>query len=103
MLSLETCDQANEEFEKIQSEEEDDQEDTSTYEIITYGADYTLSVLYDKMEKGEILTPGFQRRFVWNLNQASKIIISFHTFYQKLKSTLNIYLSIRKKSIRKST
>lgn len=77
MLSLETCDQANEEFEKIQSEEEDDQEDTSTYEIITYGADYTLSVLYDKMEKGEILTPGFQRRFVWNMNQASKLIESF--------------------------
>lgn len=77
MLSLEICDKVEEEFEKIQSEEEDDQEDTSTYEIITYGADYTLSVLYEKMEKGEILTPDFQRRFVWNLNQASKLVESF--------------------------
>lgn len=65
------------EFEKIESEEEDNQIDTSPYDIVTYGADYTISVLYDKLEKNEIIIPEFQRKYVWKLEQASKLIESF--------------------------
>ena len=67
----------DEDFEKIESEIEDETEDSSTYDIISYGADFTLSVLYDKMKKGEIIVPEFQRRFVWNIKQASKLVESF--------------------------
>jgi len=74
---METSDDTEDDFEKIESEEEDQDVDTSTYDIIAYGADYTLSVLYDKMEKDELIIPSFQRRFVWNFKQASKLIESF--------------------------
>ena len=65
------------EFEKIPSEEEDNDEDTASYDIIPYGADYTLSVFYDKMKKGEIEVPDFQRKYVWSIKQASKLVESF--------------------------
>jgi hypothetical protein len=65
------------EFEKIPSEKDDIYEDTANYEIVTYGADYTLSVYFEKMSKGEVTTPGFQRRYVWNIYQASSLIESF--------------------------
>jgi len=65
------------ELEKIDSEEEDQNADTSTYEIISYGADYTISVLYEKMKNKEIQVPNFQRKYVWNVKQASRFIESF--------------------------
>lgn len=74
---MENDDEMDSEVEKIKSEEEDREEDTATYDIISYGADYTLSVFYDKMEKEEIIVPRFQRGFVWNFKQASKLVESF--------------------------
>lgn len=67
----------DDEFEIILSEQNDETEDTSTYEIISYGADFTLSVLHDKMIDGKIIVPDFQRRYVWNINQASRLVESF--------------------------
>ena len=67
----------NEEVEAITSESEDLLIDNSSYEIISYGADYTVSVLYEKMKKQEIVIPSFQRNYVWNQKQASKLIESF--------------------------
>lgn len=64
-------------FEIIPSEKQDETEDTSTYEIISYGADFTLSGLHDKMNAGKIIVPDFQRRYVWNINQASRLVESF--------------------------
>lgn len=65
-------------IEEIPSEEEDrDLSENKTFEIITYGADYTLSVLCEKMRNGEIITPDFQRKYVWKPKQASKLIESF--------------------------
>ncbi|MDP1695922.1 MAG: DUF262 domain-containing protein, partial [archaeon] len=64
-------------IEKIPSEEEDTYLDTSSYEIISYGADYTLSVLYEKLRNSEIITPDFQRKYVWKIKQASKLVESF--------------------------
>lgn len=67
----------NDELERIDSEEEDQDEDTSSYEIISYGADYTISVLNEKMKNKEIQVPNFQRKYVWNVKQASRLIESF--------------------------
>ena len=74
-MSKQKLDEDN--LEIIPSEVEDENIDTTNYEIVTYGADYTLSVLYEKMTNGEIEFPGFQRKFVWKLVQSSKLIESF--------------------------
>lgn len=66
------------EFESVESEIEDSQSSGQIkYEISTYPADFTLEVLCNKWRKGDIVIPDFQRRFVWNLNQSSKLIESF--------------------------
>jgi len=74
---MENDDEMDSEIEIVRSEEEDREGDTATYDIISYGADYTLSVFYDKMKKEELIIPGFQRGFVWNFKQASKLVESF--------------------------
>jgi uncharacterized protein with ParB-like and HNH nuclease domain len=65
------------ELEQIESEDEDSQSSPADYQIATYPADYTLEVLYQKWQHGEILVPEFQRRFVWKRPQASKLVESF--------------------------
>lgn len=47
------------------------------YDIATYPSDPTLSVLQDMWTDQEIVIPGFQRGFVWNIKQASALIESF--------------------------
>jgi len=74
-LDNELCEDNN--FEEIESEKNDEEEDTARYEIISYGADFTLSVYFDKVQSGEILVPKFQRRYVWRIEQASRLIESF--------------------------
>ena len=65
-------------FEKIPSEEEDRYTDVSTsYKISVYGADFTISVLHEKLINGEIIIPDFQRRYVWDKRRASRLIESF--------------------------
>lgn len=66
------------EFENIESEIEDSQSSGQIkYEISTYPADFTLEVLCNKWRKGDIVIPDFQRKFVWKVNQSSKLIESF--------------------------
>lgn len=64
-------------FEPVPSEAEDQSAALTTYEIVTYPADYTLSVLVDKWRRGQVKIPPFQRNFVWNQAQASRLIESF--------------------------
>ena len=64
-------------IEPLESEINDEQVSLPAYEILTYPADYTLSVLVDKWDKGQLVIPKFQRRFVWTQAQASKLIESF--------------------------
>ena len=61
-----------------ETEETDDDEVRSTKVVITsYPADYTLKVLYDKWKSDQIKIPDFQRRYIWNNTQASRLIESF--------------------------
>ncbi len=67
----------NEGLEDIQSENNDLESTPATYEVITYPADFTLEGLVSKYRKGSMTVPGFQRNFVWNIKQASRLIESF--------------------------
>ncbi|MCW8828179.1 MAG: DUF262 domain-containing protein [Gammaproteobacteria bacterium] len=67
----------NEGLEEIESEELDLESTPSTYEVITYPADFTLEGLVSKFRKGSMTIPGFQRNFVWTIKQASRLIESF--------------------------
>ena len=64
------------ELEEIQSEIEDQDSIPASYDIVTYPADYTLEVLESKIAR-TIIAPGFQRKFVWSIKQASRLIESF--------------------------
>ena len=67
----------NEGLETIESEELDLESTPATYEVITYPADFTLEGLVSKHKKGSMKIPGFQRNYVWNIKQASRLIESF--------------------------
>lgn len=51
-------------------------EDDVVYDVSTYGADFTLDGLVNRIERGDIFRPEFQRNFVWTLAQASRFIES---------------------------
>ena len=54
-------------------------EDVSTevqYRISSYGADYPVDGLVERLRRGDITVPRFQREFVWPLPQASRFIES---------------------------
>ncbi len=63
-------------LEVIQSEMDDQDAVPESYDIVTYPADYTLEGLVGKLHKTIIIT-GFQRKFVWTVKQASRLIESF--------------------------
>lgn len=67
----------NDGLEDIQSEKNDLEATPAKYEVITYPADFTLEGLVSKFKKGSMTVPGFQRNYVWNIKQASKLIESF--------------------------
>lgn len=75
--SKELSTMSDSELEEIESEEEDQNADLPSYEIFTYPADFTLEGLVQKLAAEEIVVPSFQRGFVWNRVQASRLIDSF--------------------------
>ena len=70
-------DDKNSTIEYLESEKIDRESSPAKFNIITYPVDYTLEILYNKLERNEIQTPNFQRNFVWTQNQSSKLIESF--------------------------
>ena len=46
------------------------------YEISTYGVDYPVEVLVRKLQKKEFIIPNYQRNYVWNKAEASRLIES---------------------------
>lgn len=46
------------------------------YAISSYGADYPVDGLVKRLQKDDIIIPGFQREYVWTLRQASRFIES---------------------------
>ena len=46
------------------------------YSISSYGADYPVDSLVNRIEAGSIFIPSFQRGYVWNIYRASRFIES---------------------------
>ena len=67
----------NEGLEVLPSEDNDLESTPASYEVITYPADFTLEGLVSKYKRGSMIIPGFQRNYVWNIKQASRLIESF--------------------------
>lgn len=63
----------SDEYEK----EAEDEPITVNKHIYSYPADFTLEVLLSKLNSEEITVPPFQRGYVWQQTQASKLIESF--------------------------
>ncbi len=55
--------------------EEDDPIEVK-YSMSSYGADYTVDSLVNRVKRGDIYIPTFQRSYVWDLKQASRFIES---------------------------
>ncbi|MGH2558524.1 MAG: DUF262 domain-containing protein, partial [Thermomicrobiales bacterium] len=56
--------------------EEQDESVPIRYDITSYGADYPVDSLVDRLNSGAIYVPKFQRGYVWTIKQASRFIES---------------------------
>lgn len=65
------------EFDPIAGEDEDRRSSLSPSRASTYPADFSLESLHRKWRDREIEVPDFQRGFVWDRGQASRLIESF--------------------------
>lgn len=61
---------------QIADEKEENEPDVE-YDISVYPSDFTIWEIYQKFHYKEIKIPEFQRKFVWDKKQASKLIESF--------------------------
>ncbi len=46
------------------------------YEITSFGIDFDVDGLNRRLQRGEIIIPGFQRNYIWNIKDASRFIES---------------------------
>ena len=61
-----------------ETEQDDDTESQDVrYEISTFPTDFTVKVMFEKWLSGQIVIPDYQRRYIWTLPQASRLIESF--------------------------
>lgn len=65
------------EFEEVKTEIEEDDSPFVEFDISVSPSDPTLELLASQVERGDIIIPFYQRRFVWKIEQASKLIESF--------------------------
>lgn len=65
-----------EEQQIIDQDESDNEVAPVQYDISTYGADYTVDGLVKRLQKKDIFIPAFQRDYVWNQVEASRLIES---------------------------
>lgn len=64
------------EIENIKSEKDDADITPLRYGLSFYPADFTLEVLHQKWNNGDIIIPPFQRGFVWDIGRASRLVES---------------------------
>ncbi len=51
-------------------------EGTVRYDITSYGIDFDVEGLVKRIKRGDVYVPAFQRNFVWNLTESSRLIES---------------------------
>ncbi len=60
----------------IDVNEEEDYGTPTIYDISSYGVDYDVEGLVKKLKRGDIFIPPFQRDYVWNQVEASRLVES---------------------------
>lgn len=63
--------------EELKTEEENDETPFVEFDINVSPADPTLELLANKVRDNEIIVPFYQRKYVWKIEQASRLIESF--------------------------
>lgn len=64
-------------YDDLTSEPEEDEALKVEFDISVSPADPTLQNLSDQIASKDIIIPDYQRKFVWNMNQSSRLIESF--------------------------
>ena len=62
--------------EVIDIDEKDESQGIVIYDISSYGADYDVEGLVKRLDRGDIFIPPFQRDYVWNQVEASRLVES---------------------------
>ena len=62
---------------ELKTEEEIDETPFVEFDISVSPADPTLELLANKVQQNDIIVPFYQRRYVWKIEQASRLIESF--------------------------
>src|SRR6266446_4947556 len=62
--------------EVVDESEKDDTAPPVRYEITSYGADYDVGGFIGRLQRNDIVTPSFQRDYVWRLPEASRFVES---------------------------
>lgn len=60
----------------IDVEDNEDSSSPQIYGITSYGADYDVEGLVKRLRRGDIFIPPFQRDYVWNQAEASRLVES---------------------------
>lgn len=60
----------------IDEAENDDTVEPLNYEVTNYGVDFDVEGLVKRMRRGDIITPHFQREFIWKIAESSRFIES---------------------------
>jgi Protein of unknown function DUF262 len=68
---------AKEEEIKIVDDTVGEEEAYVEYDITSYPSDYTIDVLHQMKDRGDIVIPEYQRKYVWKIEQASLLVESF--------------------------
>lgn len=61
---------------KVEELYEDEAVELNRFSISAYGSDTDVSGYIERLESGKIIVPDFQREYVWNISQASKLVES---------------------------
>ncbi len=67
----------DEKYGDLKSVREDKEEVPVEFDISISPSDPTLENLHGQIDRNDIIIPDYQRKFVWNMNQSSRLIESF--------------------------
>ncbi len=67
----------NPEEEELKTEEEMDEAPYVEFDISVSPSDPSLELLSQQIERGDIIIPFYQRKYVWKIEQASRLVESF--------------------------
>ena len=76
MNELMSLEEELEDLKNVNDEEEDAVTTSDLFSISSFGVDYPVETLVNRMKRGQFYIPDFQRQFIWSQNQSSRFIES---------------------------